>query len=319
MTSFIPSEIARGRGLRIAFALAAVYVIWGSTYLGIRFAIETLPPFGMAGARFVVSGLLLYGWARWRGAPRPAPVHWRSAAIVGACLLLVGNGGVVWAEQRVDSGLAALLVATEPLWIVGLLWLRPGGTRPGLRVALGLGLGLAGLTLLVRPGGEGVDPLGAAVLILSSLSWAWGSLYGRRAPLPQSSLLTTGMQMLWGGVLLLGVSVLAGEPARLDLAEVSLKSLLATGYLVLGGLIAFTSYSWLMRTASPVLVSTHAYVNPVVAVLLGWAFAGEPLTAGMLQAAAVILTGVALITSTPERKPEPAAEEPEPERQRAAA
>ncbi len=319
MTRFIQSERAKGRGLRIALALAAVYVIWGSTYLGIRFAIETLPPFGMAGVRFVVSGLLLYGWARWRGAARPSPVHWRSAAIVGACLLLVGNGGVVWAEQRVDSGLAALLVATEPLWIVGLLWLRPGGARPGLRVAFGLGLGLAGLTLLVRPGGEGIDPLGAAVLIFSSLTWAWGSLYGRRAPLPESTLLTTGMQMLWGGVLLLGVSALAGEPARVDLAEVSLKSLLATGYLVVGGLIAFTSYSWLMRTASPVLVSTHAYVNPVVAVLLGWAFAGEPLTAGMLQAAAVILTGVALITTAPERKPEPAAEEPEPERERAAA
>lgn len=314
MTRSMQSEMAKGRGLRIALALAAVYVIWGSTYLGIRFAIETLPPFGMAGVRFVVSGLLLYGWARWRGAPRPSPVYWRSAAIVGACLLLVGNGGVVWAEQRVDSGLAALLVATEPLWIVGLLWLRPGGARPGLRVALGLGLGLAGLALLVRPGGEGIDPLGAAVLIFSSLTWAWGSLYGRRAPLPESTLLTTGMQMLAGGVLLLGVSALAGEPARMDLAEVSLKSLLATGYLVVGGLIAFTSYSWLMRTASPVLVSTHAYVNPVVAVLLGWAFAGEPLTAGMLQAAAVILTGVALITSAPERKPEAAAEEPEPER-----
>jgi len=314
MTKLIKAEISRRRGLQVALALAAVYVIWGSTYLGIRFAIETLPPFAMAGVRFVISGLLLYGWARWRGAPRPEPIHWRSATIVGACLLLVGNGGVAWAEQRVDSGLAALLVATEPVWIVALLWLGPGGRRPGPRVALGLGLGLAGLFLLVRPGGEGIDPVGAAALIVASLCWAWGSLYGRRAPLPKSALLTTGMQMLAGGVLLLGVSALTGEPARLELDEVSLKSMLAMGYLVVGGLIAFTSYSWLMRTTSPVLVSTHAYVNPVVAVLLGWAFASEPLTAGMLQAAAVILTGVALITSAPERDPEPAAEGPEPKR-----
>lgn len=290
----------RASMLKVAVALAAVYVIWGSTYLAIRFAIETIPPFLMAGARYLTAGAVLYLWARFRGAPRPSLVHWRSALVVGAFLLLAGNGGVVWAEQYVESGLAALLISTEPLWIVIFVWLRPGGKKPGLRVISGLVLGFLGLMLLVRPGsgGSGVDLLGAAVLGLASLCWAWGSLYGQRAKLPESPLLTTGMQMLTGGALLFLASLVTGEPGRFEPAQVSAKSLLALGYLVVfGAIVAFTAYVWLMRVASPVLVSTYAYVNPVVAVLLGWAVANEPLTAGTLIAAAVILTGVALITS----------------------
>ncbi|HYO15733.1 MAG TPA: drug/metabolite exporter YedA [Thermoanaerobaculia bacterium] len=295
------SENVRASMLKVAIALAAVYLIWGSTYLAIRFAIETLPPFLMASARFLVAGGLLYAWARWKGAPRPSPVHWRSAALIGMFLLLGGNGGVVWAEQRVDSGLAALLVSTEPLWIVLLVWLLPGGNRPTMRVVTGLLLGFAGLVLLVNPSAttDGVDPLGAAVIVLAALSWAWGSLYGQRARLPESPLLTTGMQMLCGGGLLFLASLVAGEPANFDPAAVSLRSALALGYLlVFGSLVAFTAYVWLLRAASPVLVSTYAYVNPVVAVLLGWVLAGEPLTVGTLIAAAVILSGVALITSS---------------------
>jgi drug/metabolite transporter (DMT)-like permease len=289
----------RASMLKVALALAAVYVIWGSTYLAIRFAIETLPPFLMAGSRYLIAGAVLYLWSRLRGAPRPSLTHWRSALIVGAFLLLVGNGGVVWAEQHVDSGLAALLISTEPLWIVLLVWLRPGGKKPGFRVTAGLVLGFIGLMLLVKPGFGGSIPLfGVVALVLASLSWAWGSLWGQRAKLPDSPLLTTGMQMLSGGALLFLASVLTGEPGRFELAQVSAKSLLALGYLVVfGAIVAFTAYVWLMRVASPVLVSTYAYVNPVVAVLLGWAFAGEPLTTGTLIAAAVILTGVALITS----------------------
>ncbi|HSK76560.1 MAG TPA: EamA family transporter [Thermoanaerobaculia bacterium] len=299
----------RASMLKVALALAAVYVIWGSTYLAILFAIETIPPFLMAGARYLTAGTVLYLWARFRGAPRPSLVHWRSALIVGAFLLLVGNGGVVWAEQYVESGLAALLISTEPLWIVLLVWLRPGGKKPGLRVIAGLVLGFLGLMLLVRPGSGGgdVNLLGAGVLVLASLSWAWGSLWGQRAKLPESPLLTTGMQMLAGGALLFLASLVTGEPGRFELAQVSMKSVLALGYLVVfGAIVAFTAYVWLMRVASPVLVSTYAYVNPVVAVLLGWAFASEPLTAGTLVAAAVILTGVALITTaqTGGHKPE---------------
>lgn len=302
---------------RIALALSAVYVIWGSTYLAIRFTLETMPPFGMAGVRFVVSGLLVYGLARWRGAARPTWTHWRSAAVIGAFLMVGGNGGVVWAEQRVDSGLAALLVAVEPLWIVSLLWLRPGSRPPGPRVLTGLALGLAGMFLLVRPGSGAIDLVGVAVLVLASLSWAWGSLYSQRAPLPSSALLTSGMQMLSGGALLLILSVIAGEPGGFELAQVSLRSLLALGYLVAGGLVAFTCYSWLMRNAPPVLASTYAYVNPLVAVVLGWALAGEPLTAAMLGAAAVIVTGVALISSAPGPAPEPEKEQVEAQRQAA--
>jgi drug/metabolite transporter (DMT)-like permease len=290
----------RASMLKVALALAAVYVIWGSTYLAILFAIETIPPFLMAGSRYLIAGAVLYLWARFRGAPRPSLIHWRSALIVGAFLLLVGNGGVVWAEQYVESGLAALLISTEPLWIVLLVWLRPDGRKPGLRVISGLVLGFIGLMLLVKPGfGGSINLLGAGVLVLASLSWAWGSLWGQRAKLPESPLLTTGMQMLSGGALLFLTSFVTGEPGRFDPAQVSAKSVLALGYLIVfGAIIAFTAYVWLMRVAPPVLVSTYAYVNPVVAVLLGWAFASEPLTAGTLVAAAVILTGVALITSS---------------------
>ncbi len=307
----------RASVLKIALALGAVYVIWGSTYLAIRFAIETVPPFLMAATRYLVAGALLYTWARLRGAPRPKPVHWRSAFIAGAFLLLVGNGAVVWAEQRVDSGLAALLISTEPIWIVGLVWLRSGRQRPNPRVIVGMLLGFMGLVMLVRPSGisagTSIDPLGAAALVMASLSWAWGSLYGQRAPFPDSPLAATGMQMLGGGTLLAIVSALTGEPARVVLSEISLKSALSVGYLIVfGAIVAFTAYVWLMRVAPPVLVSTYAYVNPVVAVLLGWAFAGEPLTAGTLISAAVILAGVALITTAQGKSSPAEAKEAEP-------
>jgi drug/metabolite transporter (DMT)-like permease len=305
--------------LRVAIALGAVYLIWGSTYLAIRFAIETIPPFLMAAARYLTAGVLLYGWSRLRGAPRPSLVHWRSAVIIGALLLLAGNGGVVWAEQRVSSGLVALLISTEPLWIVLMTWLRDRRQRPGGRVIAGLLLGFTGLMLLVRPSSSGgLDPLGVVAVLIASLSWAWGSLYSQRARLPASPLLSTSMQMLSGGGLLLLAGALTGEPARFALAEVSTRSLLSLAYLVIfGAIIAFTAYVWLLRSASAVLVSTYAYVNPVVAVLLGWAFAGEPITRGTLIGAAVILTGVALISSAQgkkkeeEREPEPVAEEAE--------
>jgi drug/metabolite transporter (DMT)-like permease len=294
--------------LQVMVALGAVYVIWGSTYLAIRFAIETIPPFLMAGARYLTAGALLYGWSRLRGAPRPSRVHWRSAVIVGALLLLGGNGGVVWSEQRVSSGLVALLVSTEPLWIVLLVWLRARQERPGPRVIAGLALGFIGLTILVKPGSaSGIDLAGAAVVLVASLSWAYGSLYGQRAKLPASPLLSTGLQMLCGGGLLLLAGVLTGEPAHFSPAAVSAKSLLALAYLIVfGAIVAFTAYVWLLKVAPPVLVSTYAYVNPLVAVFLGWGLAGEPISRGTLIAAAVILTGVALISSAqgkPERPP----------------
>jgi drug/metabolite transporter (DMT)-like permease len=300
--------------LRVALALAAVYVIWGSTYLAIAVAIETLPPFWMAGIRFVISGGLLYGLAMWQGAAQPSLVHWRSAALIGGLLILGGTGSVAWAEQHVRSSIAALLVSTVPLWMVLFRWLQPGGERPTGRVWAGLGLGFAGLMLLTRPweasGGGGPDPLGVAVLLLSCVSWAWGSIHSRRVSLPASPLLATGLEMLCGGAMLLLLGAFAGEPAQIDLAAVSGRSLLAVLYLITFGALGFTAYIWLLRVANPVLVSTYAYVNPVVAVFLGWLILSEPVTVKTLAAAAVIVAGVALITSAQSRPRQQQKEQP---------
>lgn len=282
-------------------AFAAVYVLWGSTYLAIRFAIETLPPWLMAGTRFLVAGGILYGAARLRGAGRPTRGHWVGAVIVGGLLLLGGNGAVVWAETRVPSGLTALLVATVPIWMVLLDWLQPGGRRPTRGVTAGLVLGFVGLGVLVGPGeilGRGqVDLLGAAALTVGSIAWAAGSIYSRRAKLPSSPLLATGMEMLGGGVLLVVLSLASGEAATFSPEGVTMHSMLALLYLIVfGSLIGFTAYIWLLGHASAARVSTYAFVNPVVAVLLGWAFANEELTPRMMAAAAVIIAAVALIT-----------------------
>ena len=297
-------------GLRLAAAFGAVYLIWGSTYLGIRLAIDTIPPLTMAGVRFVIAGTLMYGWMRWRGArqrlpgqrlPRPSAVHWRSALILGGLMLLGGNGGVTWAEQRVPTGLVALLIGTVPLWMALLEALRRGGTRPAGRTVLGLVLGFGGVAWLVGPGtrlaGPGVDLVGAGVVLAGALAWAAGSLYSRRAPQPAGGLTGTAMEMQAGGVLLLLAGGLSGEWQRLNLAAVSLQSLLAMGYLVIfGSIVAFTAYLWLLRNTTPARASTYAYVNPVVAVFLGWAVLGEALTPQIGLAMVVILAGVVLIT-----------------------
>ncbi|MEO6529129.1 MAG: EamA family transporter [Gemmatimonadaceae bacterium] len=287
---------------RLFAAFAAVYLVWGSTYLAIRFAVETLPPFLMAGSRFVLSGLLLMAWARWKdGAAAPSRVEWRIGIISGALLLLGGNGAVAWAEQRVPSGIAALLVAIVPLWMVLLEWMRPGGRRPAFAVFAGVTLGLAGLLLLVGPdslrGGADANSFGALVLVLASLSWAAGSLYTKWAPTTSSSTVRAATQMLAGGVLLILAGVVFGEPARLDLAHVSMRSLLGFAYLVtFGSLIGFTAYLYLLAHTTAAKAATYAYVNPVVAVLLGWAIGHEAVTARTILAAAVILAGVAIIT-----------------------
>ncbi len=292
---------AGGTRSRVLLAFAAVYVVWGSTYLAIRFAIATIPPFLMAGTRFLIAGAILFAWGRQRGAARPSRVHWRTTAIVGALLLVGGNGGVVWAEQRVPSGVAALLVAVVPLWMVLIEWLRPRGRRPRPAVMGGVAIGLAGMVLLVGPraiiGQGNVDALGALVLIAAALSWATGSLYSRHAPMPSDPLVATGMEMLAGGALLLLAGIAAGEPSRLYLDSVSLRSLLALLYLItFGAIVGFTAYTYMLKMSTPAKVSTYAYVNPVVAVLLGWLFAAEPVTPRMLVASAVIVAAVALIT-----------------------
>jgi drug/metabolite transporter (DMT)-like permease len=287
---------------QIIAAFASIYLVWGSTYLAIRYAIETIPPFIMGGACFLVSGALLYVWARYRGAPRPTRLHWRNAAIAGAFLLLGGNGAVVWAEQYVPSGLTALLVSILPFWLVIIEWVRPPRRRPSGLVLVGLVLGFIGIIVLIGPaniGGQGDIPLlGALVLILGSLSWAIGSFWSRDAELPRSGLLTTGMEMLGGGVLLLLVGVLSGELSQFDMHQVSKASTIGLAYLItFGSLIGFTSYIWLLDKVSPAHLGTYAYVNPVVAVLLGWAIAGEKLSIRTGVAAAIVICAVALITS----------------------
>jgi drug/metabolite transporter (DMT)-like permease len=291
---------SRAPAWKLLLAFAAVYIVWGSTYLGIRVAIETTPPFLMAGVRFVAAGAILYFWARGRGDLQPAKSDLRAAAIIGALLLLGGNGGVVWAEQYVPSGLAALLITSEPLWIVLLAWAMPGGRRPTGGVALGMMLGIAGIALLISPGhmlnGHSVYLPGAAVLCLASLSWAAGSLYSSRVHLRVSGVMATALQMLCGGALLLAFSGATGEWQRFDPAAVSLRSALAVLYLLLfGSIVGFTAYFYLLRNVSPSRASTYAFVNPVVAVLLGWLVAGEPLTPRIALAAAIIVAAVMLV------------------------
>ena len=288
---------------RLLAAFAAVYIIWGSTYLAIRFAVETLPPLLMAGARFTIAGLILLLWSRTvQRAERPSRSDWHTGLASGALLLLGGNGAVVWAETRVPSGIAALLVAVVPLWMVLLDWLRPGGRRPAAPVFAGLALGLVGLGLLVGPdalhgGGGAVSTIGAVVLIAGSLSWAVGSLYIKQAPRPTTSINGSGTQMFAGGLCLLVAGTLVGELAQLDFAHVSERSVLGFLYLVVfGSLIGFTAYLYMLAHTTAARASTYAYVNPVVAVILGWAFAHEPLTMRTILSAAVILAGVVIIT-----------------------
>jgi drug/metabolite transporter (DMT)-like permease len=294
--------------LTLILAFAAVYIVWGSTYLAIRFAIETLPSFTMAGVRFVVAGAVLYAFGRLRGAPRPRFEQWRAAAVVGFLLLLCGNGAVVWAEHRVPSGLAALLVGTEPLWVAMLFWVWPNGEAPGKKTLLGLGIGFLGTVLLTAPGelaGEaGLHLPSVGLVLFACVTWATGSLFARTAELPTSSAVSAGAQMLTGGAALLLLGLATGEPARMDLAAASVRSWGALGYLIVfGSIIAFSAYGWLLKNVRPTMVATYAYVNPVVAVFLGWLLASEPVTPRTLFAAALILGAVVLV-SRDRRKPQ---------------
>ena len=287
---------------RLIAAFAAVYIVWGSTYLAIRFAVETLPPLLMAGARFALAGVILLLWSRLKsGEPAPTRRDWITGLISGGLLLVGGNGMVVWAEQRVPSGITALLVAIVPVWMVLLDWLRPRGRRPHALVFVGLALGLGGLAMLVGPGASGggdrTDVTGAMVLVLASLSWAAGSLYTQHAPKASSGLNGSATQMVSGGAVLVVFGLLAGEGSQLDLGHATTRSILGFFYLVsFGSLLGYTAYIYLLGHTSAAKASTYAYVNPVVAVFLGWALAHEAVTVRTVLAAAVILAGVAIIT-----------------------
>jgi len=284
---------------KLVAAFAAVYVLWGSTYLAIRFGVETIPPFLMAGTRHLVAGLLLFLWTRLRREERPDARHWVTATFIGGLMLLGGNGLVTWAERRVPSGLAALIVASVPLWMALFDGLQRR-TRPRSHVIAGLLVGLAGIVLLVAPGrfagGGRVDLLGAGALLAAALSWSVGSLYSRGARLPRAVLTATAMEMIGGGVLLWIAGLAFGEGSRLDVAAISPRSMLSLGYLIVfGSLLGFSAYVWLLHATTPARVSTYAYVNPVIAVLLGWALAGEALTLRIALATTGIVGAVALI------------------------
>ncbi len=290
-----------GARARVIGAFATVYVVWGSTYLAIRYAVASMPPFLMAGSRFAISGAILYAWARFRGVAKPTAAEWRTAAITGFLLICIGNGSVAWAERRVPSGLAALLVAVVPLWMVLLDWIRPGGARPRAAVVAGVIVGLVGLAVLVGrdslTGHGGVDALGAGVLVAASMSWAIGSVYNRHGARPDSAAMSTALQMLGGSVSLLALGFAFGEMSDVHMASIALASWFGWVYLVtFGALLGFTAYIYLLRHVSAAKASTYAYVNPIVAVILGWAVAGEAVTPRTVLAAAIILGGVAMIT-----------------------
>lgn len=285
----------------IVLAFSIVYVVWGSTYLAIRFAIESIPPFLMAGSRFFTSGCVLVG-VTWALGHRPERAHWKSAAILGALLLLGGNGLVTLAEKSVPSGLAALIVALVPIWTVLLDWLRPQGKRPSLQTIVGAAIGLAGVAWLSNAkddhGHAVVDLFGGLLLLVATLSWSCGTIYGRHAAKSSSIVQFAGMQMLVGGGLMLLIGLMRGEASVFEWSSITRESMGAWIYLtVAGGIVAFTAYAFLVKATTPSKVSTTAYVNPLIAVCLGAWLAKEPVTESIILAGIAIIVAVALMTT----------------------
>jgi drug/metabolite transporter (DMT)-like permease len=294
-----PAPAASRTALLLAFA--AIYLIWGSTYLAIRVAVETLPPFLMAGVRFMVAGVILYGWLAFRGRARATPRQWRDNTVIGALLLVGGNGLVVWAEQRIPSGLTTLIISISPLFMVLLDWMLPRGTRPTWATFLGLALGFGGLVLLIGggvPGRTSLDLWRCAGLMLACLSWSAGSLYSRYAWDPADPMTAATLQMLLGGTLMFLVGLARGEAGDFHVAALTVRSVLAWVYLVAAGsLVAFPCYVYLLKHSTPARASTYAYVNPVVAVFLGWLILHEPVAGRTLVASVIIVVAVAIITT----------------------
>ena len=297
-------------------AFAAIYIVWGSTYLAIRVAVETMPPFLMAAGRFLVSGILLYGFLWLTKRIRPTARQWFDNSIVGALLMLGGNGLVCWAEMEVTSSMATLMISSGPIvvvlldWAVLLIWKDPTrGARPTLLTFTGLTLGIIGLALLVGPdvvdggGASGLDPLHVGVLLLACVLWSTGSLVSRYARKPAEPFTASAMQMLTGSVWLFAFSLVMGEPSHFEFAAVSARSFWAWSYLtIVGSLVGFTAFVWLMKHSTPARVYTYTYVNPIVAVFLGWLILNEPVGSRMLVASTVIIVGVAIITMAQTKK-----------------
>lgn|SRR5579862_1576060 len=309
----VSAEAGKRDAVLLVAAFAAVYVIWGSTYLAIAVGIESFPTLLLPAARHLFAGLVLYPILRWKTGIQPTRGQWRTAIITGLLLLLIGNGGVCLSEQTVPSGVAALLVALVSFWMVLLDWLRPGGLRPAPRVVASLVLGFGGLILLVGPahlgGSERVNPTGAGILVVGSFAWAWGSIYSKHHDLPSSPMLGVAMQSLAGGSALWIVGLLAGEGRQLHLGAITARSWIALAYLLVFGTgIGFTAYVYILKKSTAARVGTYAFVNPVVALFLGWLGNGETITLRTALAAAVILTAVLLVITAPHKNPVEAAE-----------
>lgn len=286
-------------------AFAVIYIVWGSTYLAIRVVVETLPPFLSAAIRFLVAGSMLAVFLVWRGIPLPNRDQWRHAAVTGLLLLVGGNGLVMWAEKTIPSGLTALLIALTPVWFAALDWVRPHGAPPQGKTIVGIVVGLAGVVLLVSPARSGPESIympGAFAIIAAGVSWAAGSLYSKYQPNADVSgpWMNSAAQMICGGIGLLAVGLSLGEPFTTNWSQVSWRSLGALAYLIVfGSWIGFSTYVYLLRVSTPSRVSTYAYVNPVIAVFLGWLLLDEVINTHMVWGALVILAGVIIITMSP--------------------
>jgi drug/metabolite transporter (DMT)-like permease len=301
----IPKAAPANRTL-LDLAYAAVYLIWGSTFFAIRIGIESLPPLLLPALRHLSIGLIFYPIFRYLSKGKPTLPQWRTAIVTGCLLLSIGNGTVSWAEKIVPSGIVALLVATVSLWMVLIDWLRPGGSRPGPRVIAGLVLGFAGLGLLVGPkdlgGSDRINPLGTLILVIASFAWAAGSVYSKHHPQPNSPLLGVAMQCLAGGTALLIAAMLSGELRGFHWAQVTHRSWMALLYLaVFGSGVGFSAYVYVLKHSAATRVATYAFVNPVVALFLGWSLGGEPLTLRTILASAIILAAVLLVITATHR------------------
>jgi len=291
--------------MTMLFAFSAIYIIWGTTYLAIRLAIDTIPPFFMAGLRFTTAGLLFYSWCYWRFDKKPDINDWKKAAIPAIFMFVLGNGTLTWSEQFIPSGLAALILATLPIWMVLIDWIFAKGKRPDILTILGIALGLTGVALLtgidesilIRPSEQGISVIsGIFILVFAAISWATGSLYARYTKSSLSLQFTISMQIIVGGFVLITISLFQGEWSRIQLQNISFISLMSMGYLVFfGTLLAYSAYIWLLRVSTPAKVGTYAFFNPLIAVLLGWLLVDEPITSHTLVGASFILISLLLV------------------------
>lgn len=284
---------------RLALAFAAIWLIWGSTYLAIAIGLETIPTFALAAGRFLIAAPVMYLYARSQGVPNPTPAQWRWTALLGFLFFVIGNGVVVFVEQRVSSGLTALLVAMVSVWTAIIEWVKPGGRAPAIAVTVGIILGFVGAALLLLPvggGGEPVPTFEASLLIFSTFAWALASVLSKTADLPKATSMTAAAEMIWGALGLTIMATVTGDWGKVELSRVGTTGVLSVLYLaIFGSLVAFTCFAWLLKVSTPGKVSTAGYINPMVAVALGWAFHSEVLTTRSLVASAVIVIGVALI------------------------